>query len=41
MSLSLALLAGLLAPPSASGTRHDDEVTVTVTVDSARHKSCA
>lgn len=37
MSLSLALLASLLAPLSDPVTRHDDEVTVTVAVDSARH----
>lgn len=38
MLMSLILLAGLKGPPSHPVTQHDDEVTVTVTVDSAHHE---
>ncbi len=38
MSLSLALLASLLAPPSHPPLRYSDDVTVTVTVDSSKHE---
>lgn len=38
MLLSFALLTGLIAPPGTSAPHRDDDVTITVTVDSARHE---
>jgi hypothetical protein len=38
MLLSFALLTGLITPPNPPASHRDDDVTVTVTIDSARHE---